>query len=246
MLADLVFRALIVAVDDYGRIDGRVRVLRGLLFPLRPEVTDKKLEGWLDELAQGPDAPIVRYEVDGRPYIALSGWEKHRGKSNRAKNSKCPEPASGRIRENPSNPPVGSTPVERESTLGGDRPEPPAEAAPSAPHPRGGASRRAERKTAVPDSLTPEDRDRVVEWARSQSPPISPAAVKHGWQVYLSKARANGYRYVDHARAFMNALGAGGEAWALKGFEDKPASRAYRRDETGQVLVPNEWRGLAG
>lgn len=106
MLADLTFRALIVACDDWGRIDGRLPVLRGLIFPLRPEVTDRKLDGWLNELAAGPDAPIIRYVVDGRAYIALSGWEKHRGKSNRAASSKCPEPGSGRSAEIPGDPPV--------------------------------------------------------------------------------------------------------------------------------------------
>ena len=84
MPADLTFRALIVAADDWGRLDGRLPVLRGMLFPLRQEVTDRKLDGWLDELAAGPDAPIVRYVVDGRPFIALMGWEKHRGKAKRA------------------------------------------------------------------------------------------------------------------------------------------------------------------
>ena len=106
MFADLTFRALIVACDDYGRIDGRLPALRAVLFPLRGEVTTKKLDGWLDELANGPDAPIIRYIVDGRPYIALSGWEKHRGKGRRGSVSKCPEPLPRKSEELHVNPPV--------------------------------------------------------------------------------------------------------------------------------------------
>lgn len=246
-LADLTFRALIVVVDDYGRIDGRLPVLKGLLFPLRSEITEKKLETYLDELAAGPDSPIVRYVVDGRPFIALSGWEKHRGKSKRAETSKYPEPPPGRsadpreIRESPGDPPVGmeSRVDDMEARVGA--PSASVASAPPAPV-KTSASR--DRKTRVPDRLADADRERVIEWARSQTPPISPAAVKYAWAVYLSKAKANGYKYVDHARAFMNAMGAGGEAWALKGFEDKPKP-VYRRDETGQVLVPNEWRGAS-
>lgn len=106
MEADLTFRALILAADDYGRLDGRVRVLLGLLFPLRSEVTERKLDGWLDELATGPNPPLLRYEVDGRPYLALTGWEKHRGKQKRGSASKYPKPHPRRSADVPGDPNV--------------------------------------------------------------------------------------------------------------------------------------------
>jgi hypothetical protein len=90
MLADLTFRALLVAVDDYGRTDGRLHVLKAALFPTRREVTDAKLDAWLAELAR--EGCVVRYEIDGAPYLALTNWERHRGKGRRGGNSRYPEP----------------------------------------------------------------------------------------------------------------------------------------------------------
>jgi hypothetical protein len=90
MQADLTFRALIVAVDDYGRIDARLGLLRSLLFPMRPAVSEKMLDGWLGELAT--EGCIVRYRASNRPYIQLCGWEQHRGKGRRADASRFPNP----------------------------------------------------------------------------------------------------------------------------------------------------------
>ena len=47
--ADLTFRALIVAVDDYGRCDADPLMLKALLYPRREEVTAKKARAWVDE-----------------------------------------------------------------------------------------------------------------------------------------------------------------------------------------------------
>lgn len=104
MLADLTFRALILSVDDYGRTDARLHVLRALIFPTRPEVTDKKLSGWLDELEA--EGCIQRYAVDGVEYLCLPQWEKHRSNAKRGAKSRFPEPpadsrGSPRIPENP-------------------------------------------------------------------------------------------------------------------------------------------------
>ena len=113
MEADLTFRALLVAVDDYGRFDGRLAVLKATLFPTR-EISPKKLEGWLAEL--DAEGCIQRYEVDGRPYVALTGWERHRGKGRRADESRFPSPPersqsnpriSGKSDDEHVNPPVG-------------------------------------------------------------------------------------------------------------------------------------------
>lgn len=263
MLADLTFRNLILVVDDYGRIDGRLPILKGLLYPTRPEVTERKIEGWLAELAAGPNAPILRYEVDGRPYIQLTGWEKHRGRANRANRSKWPAPDSGSLPEIPGESgrsARGSRVEGRESRDEGRVPigdlrEARGDAAPPSEPSRDfsvGPSERASSRpgpaklTPVPDQLSAEDRRRVHEWAARQSPPLNASQLNYAWGVYHAKARAKGYVYADHAEGFMNALGATGEAWALNGYGEKAskASRSYRRDESGQVLVPNEWRGL--
>src|SRR3990167_729579 len=98
LLADLTFRALIVAVDDYGRADGRPAMLRATLYPTRDEVTDEQLDGWLCELER--EGCVRRYEVDGERYVWLTGWEKHRGSGRRALRSRFPAPPKD-ARESP-------------------------------------------------------------------------------------------------------------------------------------------------
>lgn len=92
--ADLLFRALIVAVDDFGRMDGRLEMVKSACFPMRPEIDLEKLEKLLLELesADGESGPILRYEVNGRPYLALCSWELYRGKTKRAAQSRHPAP----------------------------------------------------------------------------------------------------------------------------------------------------------
>lgn len=95
--ADLMFRALLVAVDDFGRIDARPAYLRSELFRFRTDVTVEHIVGWLAELSTvtvrpGDTPPVRLYECRHRPYLVLTGWERHRGNSHRAKYSKFPEP----------------------------------------------------------------------------------------------------------------------------------------------------------
>jgi len=102
--ADLTFRALLVAVDDYGRIDADPIMLRVALFPRRPTITEDQIETWVAELAA--QHCVVVYEVDGGRYLALTKWEKYRGKTNRAKESKCPPVPrkAADLRESPGDP----------------------------------------------------------------------------------------------------------------------------------------------
>lgn len=92
--ADSFFFRLVIAADDFGRLDGRLSVLRSVTFPVR-DVPPVQIEAWLAELerADGDSrGPVLRYLVEGRPYIQLVGWEKHRSNSKRAKESRFPEP----------------------------------------------------------------------------------------------------------------------------------------------------------
>jgi hypothetical protein len=91
--ADLTFRALLLVVDDFGRFDGRVCLLRARLFPIRPEITDEIVGGWLDELVT--EGCIAFYTIDGEEYMRLPGWEKHRGNQRRRKASIYPDPPEG-------------------------------------------------------------------------------------------------------------------------------------------------------
>jgi hypothetical protein len=79
------FYRLIVKTDDYGRYDGRPKILRAALFPLK-EISLEEISNALNALQR---VGLIRiYVVDGRPYIELTGWE--RNQSIRAKKSKYP------------------------------------------------------------------------------------------------------------------------------------------------------------
>jgi hypothetical protein len=99
--AELCFVHLVLVADDYGRADGRLDWLRARLFPCRSVAFDQ-LDRWLNELAD--EGCLRRYVFEGRPYLSLTGWERHRGKGRRAERSKYPEPPT-----NPKN--GGSDPV---------------------------------------------------------------------------------------------------------------------------------------
>lgn len=117
--AELTFDRLITYVDDYGRGDAHPDILKAGLFPLRAEVDSKMVWGWLCELIA--EGCVRHYIVDERDYLVLTGWEKHRGNSRRAKTSKFPEPPESveekkstrnlpdppDIRESPGDPPGG-------------------------------------------------------------------------------------------------------------------------------------------
>jgi len=92
MEAELAFRALITAVDDYGRCDADPLMLKAALFPRRTNVRPEMVAQWVAELAEAPDAPVMLYEVEGLPYLCLTGWERHRGNARRAASSRFPAP----------------------------------------------------------------------------------------------------------------------------------------------------------
>ena len=84
---EAMFYRLMVNADDYGRYDGRPAIIRSRLFPLK-DVRDKQIE---DALAALSSAELVEvYVVDGKPFVRLTGWDKHQ--MIRAKKSKYPAP----------------------------------------------------------------------------------------------------------------------------------------------------------
>lgn len=92
LAADLTFRALLVAVDDFGRLDARPDVMKARLFPTRAEMTPGRVEACVRELAALDDPPVILYEEDGRPFLYLPKWELHRSGGKRAARSRYPEP----------------------------------------------------------------------------------------------------------------------------------------------------------
>ncbi len=83
---EVLFYRLMVSVDDYGRYDGRTAIIKGTLFPLKDDIDPGQIEDAMVALeCQGL---VALYDVDGKPYIRLTGWDRHQ--SIRAKKSKYP------------------------------------------------------------------------------------------------------------------------------------------------------------
>ena len=84
--AEVLFYRLMVSVDDYGRYDGRTAIVKNTLFPLKDDLDACLIDDAMADLER--QGLVALYEVDGKPYIRLTGWEKHQ--SIRAKKSKYP------------------------------------------------------------------------------------------------------------------------------------------------------------
>ena len=82
---EVMFYRLMVKADDFGRYDGRVKILKGNLFPLK-DITIKDIEKALNKLAAV--GLVDLYTVNGHPYLQLSTWSEHQ--SIRNKKSKYP------------------------------------------------------------------------------------------------------------------------------------------------------------
>lgn len=86
------FYRVLVVCDDYGRMDGRVPVLRARCFPLLLDrITDKHVSRWLDAISKAN--LVQRYVVASAPFIQVATWERHQ--QTRAKRSKFPAQESG-------------------------------------------------------------------------------------------------------------------------------------------------------
>lgn len=71
---EVLFYRLIVTCDDYGRYDGRVKIIKGNCFPLK-DITEKDIDKALGKLSAV--GLIKVYETQGRPYLQLVTWANH-------------------------------------------------------------------------------------------------------------------------------------------------------------------------
>lgn len=94
---ETVFYRLIVNVDDFGRMDGRLPILRSKLFPLK-DIRDAQIEKALQALSSAE--LVERYVVCGKPFVRLTGWVRHQ--SVRAARSRYPGPEEADKMENES------------------------------------------------------------------------------------------------------------------------------------------------
>lgn len=64
-------------LDDHGRGVDDMRLLKADLFPLDRDVTEKKLDAWLELMTSGEAPPLCRYDVDGHRYMHAVNWGDH-------------------------------------------------------------------------------------------------------------------------------------------------------------------------
>lgn len=77
-LSDFEFRlwvGLITQVDDAGRGDARLAIIKGRVFPFRERLSIKDIDAALQALAA--KGCVSLYTVDGKPYFLFPGWVKH-------------------------------------------------------------------------------------------------------------------------------------------------------------------------
>ena len=89
---ETVFYRLIVNCDDYGRFDGRPKIIASKLFPLK-DIRANQIESALRTLTSAE--LVILYEVGGKPFLQMKTWDRHQ--QIRAKKSKYPAPESGNI-----------------------------------------------------------------------------------------------------------------------------------------------------
>lgn len=91
--AEVFYRRLMSIVDDFGRFDARISILRGRLYALKLDtVREADITRWITECEKA--SLIVLYQCNSKPYLSLSNFGEPR-----AKDSKYPPPptdASGR------------------------------------------------------------------------------------------------------------------------------------------------------
>jgi len=92
-LEALLFTWIIPHCDDYGRMDGNAKIVKGIVMPLRDESVEE-IEKSLKELAK--KQLIERYSIEDEEYIQIVKWEDHQTfKTDRNRVAKYPENPNG-------------------------------------------------------------------------------------------------------------------------------------------------------
>ncbi len=71
--SEVLFYRLLVAADDFGRMDGRVQIVKSQCFPLKDYFTAEKIKDLLLELIE---ADLIQfYHVDNKPFFFIKKWD---------------------------------------------------------------------------------------------------------------------------------------------------------------------------
>jgi hypothetical protein len=76
-------------LDDEGRGEDDMGLIKAELFPRDKDVSESKLDGWLWVIANSKEPPLCRYTVDGLDFLHAVNWGSHQ-RINRPGPSKCP------------------------------------------------------------------------------------------------------------------------------------------------------------
>jgi hypothetical protein len=75
------FPRFILLADDFGCFDASARVLLGKGWPLREDVTERKVAGWIGEYERS--GMLFLWDEGGRRYGYLTGWHGEHGQKHR-------------------------------------------------------------------------------------------------------------------------------------------------------------------
>ena len=77
-LAALLLYRLISQADDQGRMPGHPKHVKGVCFPMREGVTERKVAAAIDELVNADF--VIRYTVGPRVFLQINRWFDMQGK----------------------------------------------------------------------------------------------------------------------------------------------------------------------
>src|SRR4051812_12013188 len=76
LLAELFYRRLMSVVDDFGRYEANLEILRAMVFPRKINtITNQDVDGWLNECTSGPKPLITVYVADGESYLQINNFQ---------------------------------------------------------------------------------------------------------------------------------------------------------------------------
>lgn len=135
--AQSLFVRILTLVDDFGRYDGRVPILHGQCFALRPDITPQETAAFRSELHAA--WLITIYCVDNKDFIQVQKWQE-RARGERSKYPDPPDPQDSAAersgtQEKDASLATTSSPLHPRSS-----PSPSADADSSASPPRAGAN----------------------------------------------------------------------------------------------------------
>lgn len=90
MLARLMFIGMWNFADDLGRLPFSVKTIKAQIFP-SDDINSESILGMIRELSA--NGLTLTYEVDGRQYIQITGWQHQR--IDKPQPGKCPAPVNG-------------------------------------------------------------------------------------------------------------------------------------------------------